>query len=121
VGAMVGAWSFLLAAGARYVLHRWLGFASPPLMAGDMRMLLGARYLLAETISILPTSMLVGLGVTFLLFLLRVALRQEWLAAAVFIAAFTIPTLSMSEHPAMAVPVAAVLWAAIVFVLVRFG
>jgi hypothetical protein len=65
--------------------------------------------------------MLVALGATLLLFLLRVFFRRESVAGAVFILAFAVPSLSEAEHPRIAVPLSMAVWATIVFVLVRFG
>ena len=82
---------------------------------------MGVRYLLAEALSVVPHAMLVGLGMTFLLFLLRAVFRRQWLAATVFVLAFSVPSLSVAEHQWISVPVSMAAVAATVFVLVRFG
>jgi serine/threonine-protein kinase len=103
------------------LLYQRLGLAPPLPVPTNLRMLVGLRYLLGEALGILPWAMLVALGVTFLLFLLRVFFRREWLAAAVFILAFSVPSFSMAEHPWVSVPLSMAVWAATVLVLVRFG
>jgi eukaryotic-like serine/threonine-protein kinase len=121
IGALSGATMILFYFAGSEWLYQWLGLAAPLPKQTNLRMLLGARYLFSEALSVVPFGILVALAVTFLLFLLRVFFRRDWLAAAVFIVALSIPSYSVSEHPWIAVPVSMALWAVTVLVLVRFG
>ena len=121
VGALAGVMIQLVYVVGPEWLYPRLGLASPLPVQTNLRMLMGVRYLLAEALAVLPSAMLTALGATFLLFLLRVFFRREWLAGAVFIVALAVPSMSASEHPWIAVPLSMAVWAAIVLVLVRFG
>jgi hypothetical protein len=121
IGVLAGVLIQLVYVAGPDLLYQSLGLAPPLPLLPNLRMLVGPRYLLGEALGILPWAMLVTLGVTFLLFLLRVFFRREWLAAAVFILAFSVPSFSTAEHPWIAVPLSMAIWAATVLVLIRFG
>ena len=57
----------------------------------------------------------------FLLVLLRVLVRNRWLAAAIFIALFTAPKVLASDHPWIDAPMWMVINAIAAFAVVRFG
>jgi serine/threonine-protein kinase len=121
LGALMGVTlNLVYGLGAEWLYAR-LGLAAPLPPQTNLRMLMGPRYLFSEALSVVPWAILVALSVTFLLFLLRIFFRREWLAGAVFILALGVPSFSMSEHPWIAVPVSMALWAATVLLLVRFG
>ena len=121
LGALLGVTIELVSVVGPEILYRQLGLDPGLPEPTDLRMLMGVRYLLAEALGLLPQAMLVALGMTFLLFLLRVFFRREWLAGAVFIVAFSVPTLAITEHPWISVPLSMSVWMATVLVLARFG
>jgi hypothetical protein len=57
----------------------------------------------------------------FMLFILRVLLRNKWLAAAVFVAIWTVLQSLGSTHPLMAVPILIPIYTIAAVALVRFG
>jgi hypothetical protein len=70
----------------------------------------------------LPNSILNTLGVFFLLFLLRLIFRREWLAAAAFVLILTaIATFLSQDSVALALPVRFVQYLLMIFVMLRFG
>jgi len=73
-------------------------------------------------LGILPGSILSTLGVFFLLFLLRVIFRREWLAAIAFVVMLTaIATLLSQDNIAVSLPIRAVQYVMTIFVMLRFG
>jgi hypothetical protein len=73
-------------------------------------------------LGILPGSILSTLGVFFLLFLLRVIFRREWLAAIAFVLMLTaIATLLSQDNVAVSLPIRAVQYVMTIFVMLRFG
>jgi hypothetical protein len=57
----------------------------------------------------------------FLIFLLRVILRKQWIAAAGFTMIYVILKLLASEHPWVEAPLVIVVYAVAALVVVRFG
>jgi len=82
--------------------------------------LLGARYLAANLIDWSQSALWLALVFLFLFFVLRVLVRRDWLAAAVF----TLIGMAMglgSEFPAIGVPINAIFFLLVPLVLLRFG
>jgi len=76
----------------------------------------------ATLIGILPNSILSTLGVFFLLFLLRIIFRREWLAAIAFVVMLTaIATLLSQDSIALALPIRTLQYVLTIFVMLRFG
>jgi serine/threonine-protein kinase len=117
IGALSGIGGALLAqCGSLFVQAR----GAPPLLAA-LEPLLGARYATAQLMESLNLAILTSLALFLLLFLLRVLLRRQWLAAGAFVLMLDVAAAMMSEHPdieALRVALALVL---LVFVLMRFG
>jgi serine/threonine-protein kinase len=65
----------------RWMLPRWLGLPSPMPAGVRFDALLGGRYLASQIIGEL-TAVIVPIGLLFLLLLLRIVLRRQWLAIA---------------------------------------
>ena len=57
----------------------------------------------------------------FLFFLLRLALRRDWLAAAALTLLMVLPSIFTSADPALQIPFALATYAVYCFVLLRFG
>ncbi len=73
-------------------------------------------------VGMLPNSILSTLGVFFLLFVFRVILRREWLAAAAFVLFFTgVSTLAANADAGITAPLRLLLYCIMVFVMLRFG
>ena len=120
VGAIF-ALTFPLVGEAHQLVLRWSGLPADIPFAEDVRMLLGIRQAVSSVSSNLSIYMILGLGCLFVLFILRAALRRQWLAALAFVGIFVLPALSQSEHPLIGGAFAALVWTIIVIMLVRFG
>jgi serine/threonine protein kinase len=73
-------------------------------------------------LGIFQGSMLSTLGIFFLLFLLRVVFRREWLAAIAFVVLFTaIFTILGQGNIAVTLPIRIVQYVLTIFVMLRFG
>ena len=57
----------------------------------------------------------------FVLVLLRVLVRNQWLAAGLFVVLYSAPKLLASNHPAVDTPIWVIIYAIAAFALVRFG
>jgi hypothetical protein len=89
---------------------------SPPLSA-----LMGSRAQLAGILAALPSGIFTVLLFTFMLFLLRLLLRKEWLAGAAFVAIITFAVTSPNTTPWIDYPIQAVAFALFTVAMLRFG
>ncbi len=88
VGLLVGVVLCLIDA-LRPLLIQWLGFPPPRPSQGVPDTLLGGRYIVATLLNL--HYIWLGPLILFVLFILRVLFRRQWLAAFAFIALLTIP------------------------------
>ena len=88
----------------------------PPLEA-----LMGVRHELGVLLNALNSAVFSGLLSMFILFLLRVVLRKQWIATVVFVAISAITQAVGSSTPWVDYPVAAIGGVVVAFVLLRFG
>jgi len=82
---------------------------------------MGSRAQLAAVLGALPSGIFTVLLFTFLLFLLRLLLRKEWLAGAAFVAIITFAITSPNSTPWIDYPIQAVAFAVFTFAILRFG
>jgi predicted Ser/Thr protein kinase len=118
VGCAVGTGTALLG----QVLGVWLrrlGDWSPTL--GNLEPLLGVRGTLALCISIVPHAIRETLFFFFLIFLLRVLLRSQWLAGAVFALVVASLNLASPVHPLLLASVNFVALFAMAWLVLRWG
>jgi serine/threonine protein kinase len=99
---------FLIRAGARPIL------ASPDFLQGTR-----------ETVAVCLTSIVSSIQTTFIFFflivLLRVLVKNRWLAASIFVLLFTVPKVLGSDHPLIEIPVWLVIYGVAAIAMVRFG
>ena len=88
----------------------------PPLDA-----LLGVRAELAGVVAAVPGAIFTALLFFFMLFLLRLVLRKEWIAGIMFVAIITFATAFGSTTPWVDYPLSALGYAIFAFALLRFG
>jgi len=103
-----------------YYLASWVGAPVDPPMVMSLDSFLGTRMALAEIASLTAWCLFFGLATLFLLFLLRVLIRREWIAVVLFIAIASAFTSQGSDSPATWI-VGAFEWAITYFLLTRFG
>jgi hypothetical protein len=80
-----------------------------------------ARSALGAFLVQVPSSISATLVFFFMLFILRVLLRNKWLAAAVFIALWTLIQTLGTTHPAIDIPTSIAIYVISAMALVRFG
>jgi len=83
--------------------------------------LIGSRYIATAGFGLLYSSIVSALGVYMLLFLLRLALRRDWLAAGVFVLLIVGASAAGSDAPWIQAPVALVVVSVALAALLRFG
>ncbi len=93
---------------------------TPPIDT-SLQSLLGWRYIVANLLGHLSASIGMALFGFFFLFLLRIGLRKEWLAAAVFILLFAVTRAMRSDFPLVEAPFYALVFLLYVIFLLRFG
>jgi serine/threonine protein kinase len=84
-------------------------------------LLTGGRALLAWMLKQLVQCVLATLEFFFILFLMRVLVRNKWLAGAIFVAIFTTLNTLQNDHPLYVVWVWVVVFAIAAFAATRFG
>jgi len=83
--------------------------------------LMGVRYELSNLLNALNSAVFGGLLNLFILFLLRVVLRKQWIATFAFVAIASVTQAFGSSTPWVDYPVAAITGLVAAFILLRFG
>jgi len=116
-GILLGiAWSFVFAVGSFFLIRA----GDRPLLA-NTDILEGFRESVAVGLLNIVSSIQSTLIFFFLLVLLRVLLRNRWLAAAAFTLIFTVPRVLGSDHPYIETPIWLAIYGMAAFTVVRFG
>ena len=116
-GVLLGIfWAFVFALGSLFLLR--VG-ARPQLANSEF--LLGVREAVAIGLVTIVASIQTTLIFFFLLVLLRVLVKNRWVAAAIFVLLFTAPKVLGSDHPLIETPVWLVIYGIAAFAVVRFG
>lgn len=87
----------------------------------DLETLLGGRYLAGDFLYLFVDTLSKSLGILFLIFLFRVLLRKQWLAAGVVIILLAAMNAPNDPNPFIAWPVNIVFFGLMVFTLMQFG
>jgi hypothetical protein len=116
-GVMLGV-VWLLIFQIRYIAMMRMG-ASPQLYQTEY--LAGARHALGAWLTQIPGSILGTLEFFFQLFVLKVVLRKDWLAAIAFIALNALPRGLTSSYVAVELPIEILVYAIAVLIVFRFG
>jgi serine/threonine protein kinase len=116
-GVILGiSWAFVFELGYLFRLH-----AGARPFLGSTEFLQGTR----ETVAVCLSSIVSSIQTTFIFFflivLLRVLVRNRWLAASIFVLLFTVPKVLGSNHPLMEIPVWLVIYGVAAIAMVRFG
>jgi hypothetical protein len=97
-----------------------LGKLPPVPDIGLTESLLGVRQAAGILLAYVFDWILFGLGIFFVLFLLRLVLRKDWLATIAVVILFSASNLG-GDYPILTFVFSAVIWISIVLVLKRFG
>jgi len=121
VGCVIGI-ALCLLEGVSNNLASWIGVPEAPFTVGgsEFQSLLGTRAVMDQILLLPVVSLFWGLATLFLLFLFRVLLRREWLAAGTFIVVLTAFLGLGSDSPVTWV-FYALKCGFVCFLLVRFG
>ena len=87
----------------------------------SLNALLGVRREIAEMLNAVPDALSSSMIFFFMLFLLRVLLRKQWIAATAFVAIMSVIPAIGSATPWVDIPENALLFGVLAFVLLRFG
>lgn len=90
-------------------------------LLGSAELLLGARETLGTALANVVGCIVSTLVFFFVLFLLRVTLRNRWLAAAFFVAIWSTPRALRSDHPLIEISIGLMIYAIAAIAVVRFG
>jgi len=118
IGILVGlGYDLVFAAESQILIAR----GAHPSTSTYLDSLLGFKYSLAVALGRLLVGLFGTLVFFLMLFVLRVIVRKEWLAAVLFALFFIVGRGFTSPHPAYDVPAMVIVYGLIVFVLLRFG
>ena len=104
-----------------YLAPSFFGQASDPPSSTDLDTLLGTRWVIGEVFSSLYNSVATPMVWLFVLVLLRVLLRNSWLALAIWVALSVFLALPSSEHAAIWAVTYGLTWTAAGLLVMRFG
>jgi len=99
----------------------WLGFPAPQPGFFSVDSLSGARAMIAELLNNVSGGIFFGLAFLLFLFLLRMLLRKQWAAGALFILLLASMRALQSETPALSALFGALGAGIFLFVMMRFG
>jgi serine/threonine-protein kinase len=99
----------------------WFGRLPPLPMTIALGPLLGARGMIGRLLDTIPLALGLALGLFFLFVLLRLLLRKDWAAAAVFVLIFAATNALSGNYPLVDAVWAAITFGILVFFLKRFG
>ncbi len=116
-GVTMGTLWMLIFAAASVITH---GMGARPSL-DNIDYLQGARSALGAWMVNVPSAVQGTLMFFFILFILRVVLRNRWLAAAVFVAIWTAIQTLGGEHLAVSIPTMIAVYSIAAVALVRFG
>jgi hypothetical protein len=112
--------------GVTWVFVFFVGYAfdirvgESPLLPGT-DVLEGTRATLGMWLSNIVQAVFGVLLFFFVLVLLRVLVRNRWLAAGLFVLLYSVPKFLASSHPAIDLPIWIIIYAIAAFAVVRFG
>jgi hypothetical protein len=116
-GVLLGiTWLFVLAVGSFFLIRA----GDRPLLANE-EFLQGFRESVAVGLANIVGSIRTTLIFFFLLVLLRVLVKNRWVAAAIFALLFAVPKVLGSDHLWIETPVWLIVYAIAAFTVVRFG
>jgi hypothetical protein len=116
-GVLLGiAWVFVLAVGSFFLIRA----GDRPQLANE-EILQGFRESLAIGLVNIVGSIRTTLIFFFLLVLLRVLVKNRWVAAVIFALLFTVPKVLGSDHPLIETPMWLAVYGIAAFAVVRFG
>jgi len=90
-------------------------------IAVDTSVLLGGRHLAGQFLYVVADALYKSLGVLFLIFLGRMLLRKQWLAAGVIVVSLAGINAANAINPFIGWPVNIAFFSVVVFTLMRFG
>ena len=116
-GVLLGiSWVFVFAVGSFFLIRAG---AQPQLANSEF--LMGIR----ETVALGLVTIVATIQTTFIFFflivLLRVLVKNRWLAGAIFVLLFTAPKILGSEHLLIELPIWLIIYGVAAFAVVRFG
>jgi hypothetical protein len=118
-GVALGMASALIAVVHQFVLLR---FGSTPSMTASTDALLGVRGAIATWLAVIPNCVIEALLWFVLIFVLRVVLRRDWLAAGGFVLIYALlSALASTAAPGIGALFSLAQTALLVFVMLRFG
>jgi serine/threonine-protein kinase len=99
----------------------WFGRFPPEPLTLYLSPLLGAREMIGQLFRLVSSELFAALAFFFLLFLLRLLLRKDWLAAAVFVLVFVAILALPGSYPLVDAVFMVLTFGSVIFTLMRFG
>ena len=116
-GALMGiSWLFVFVVGSFFLIREG---DRPQLASAEF--LLGFRESVAVGLDNMVSSIQTSLVFFFLVVLLRVVVKNRWVAAAIFVLLFTVPKVLGGDHPTIETPIWLAIYSIAAIAVVRFG
>jgi len=116
-GVLLGIfWIFVFAVGSFFLIRA----GAQPLLANS-EFLMGVRETVALGLVAIVSTIQTAFIFFFLIVLLRVLVKNRWLAGAIFVLLFTVPKVLGSEHILIETPIWLIIYGVAAFAVVRFG
>jgi hypothetical protein len=116
-GVLIGIfWIFVFALGSLFLVRAG---ARPQLSNAEF--LLGTRESVALGLAAIVSTIQTTLVFFFMIVLLRVLVRNRWVAGAIFVLLWTIPKVLGSEHILIETPIWIIIYGVAAFAVVRYG
>ncbi len=104
-----------------YLVPSWMDLPLPRLAPGPLAGLTGIRQSVSTYFAVVAAGLLNTVSILFLLLLLRVILRKQWVATTALVLLFSAPDILSATNPAIEGPLWLLYHSLLVFLLVRFG
>ena len=104
-----------------HILIGWLSLPGDEPVLGSLGALTGVRQALAMNINSVATALYMPMAWLFLVLLLRVLLRRQWLAVAVAVASVVLSSVAESSNPVLFSLFLTVAFGIFLFILLRVG
>jgi hypothetical protein len=89
--------------------------------AASVNLALGMRNFFSSLALLATGAVSSAMYIFLLFFLLKIILRKQWLAAAVFVLALVTNTTANSSAPYLAASIGVILWVSFLFLMLRYG
>jgi Protein kinase domain len=120
MGCLAGV-TFSLLGDMQSLMPKWMGYPPPQPDFFPTFLLMGVRPIVSISLWQIVQQVFFSLAVMFLLLFMKAILRKQWAASAAVVLLMSALPILQADLPLLFAPFAILIWALLVFVLIRFG